>query len=76
MGIVAIGALHILPIWLYAYQGGFLTESLNIPPWGQVGVMTGLVMGRGLCLAVEVRKSRYHGVFVVMLIFIKFWRKI
>ncbi|XP_064612319.1 uncharacterized protein LOC135476269 [Liolophura sinensis] len=54
MGIVAIGSLHILPIWLYAYQCSFLTESLDMPLWGQLGVMAGLVMGRVLCLAVEI----------------------
>ncbi|XP_015223158.1 CDP-diacylglycerol--glycerol-3-phosphate 3-phosphatidyltransferase isoform X1 [Lepisosteus oculatus] len=53
-GVLAIGGLHVLPVWLYGYQRGVLTEPLSIPAWLQgLGAIV-LIAGRLLCFTVEV----------------------
>ncbi|XP_036393259.1 uncharacterized protein si:ch1073-145m9.1 isoform X1 [Megalops cyprinoides] len=54
LGVLVIGGLHVLPVWLYGYQLGVLTEPLCVPDWLQVLGILLLAMGRVLCFAVEV----------------------
>ncbi|XP_064158457.1 CDP-diacylglycerol--inositol 3-phosphatidyltransferase isoform X1 [Anguilla rostrata] len=53
-GVLAIGGLHVLPVWLYGYQQGVLSRPLCVPEWLQVLGVLVLAGGRLLCLCVEV----------------------
>ncbi|KAG9328654.1 hypothetical protein JZ751_011557 [Albula glossodonta] len=54
LGVLAIGGLHVLPVWLYGYQRGVLSQTLCIPDWLQVLGVLVLTAGRLVCLSVEV----------------------
>ncbi|KAI1893380.1 hypothetical protein AGOR_G00123140 [Albula goreensis] len=54
LGVLAIGGLHVLPVWLYGYQRGVLSQTLCIPDWLQVLGVLVLATGRLVCLSVEV----------------------
>ncbi|KAL8569147.1 hypothetical protein ACOMHN_020274 [Nucella lapillus] len=51
-GTAAICGLHLLPLWLYGYEFGFLT-AIHLPPWSQLLGITLLTVGRVICLYVE-----------------------
>lgn len=54
LGVFTIAGLHVLPVWLYGYQHGVLTNTFYIPEWFQgLGLML-LAAGRLLCMSVEV----------------------
>ncbi|KAK7475673.1 hypothetical protein BaRGS_00033099 [Batillaria attramentaria] len=52
-GVAAIGGLHVLPIWLYAWESGFMTLTLAIPVSLQLTGIALLTTGRVICLVVE-----------------------
>ncbi|XP_031429492.1 CDP-diacylglycerol--glycerol-3-phosphate 3-phosphatidyltransferase [Clupea harengus] len=53
LGVFTIAGLHVLPVWLYGYQHGVLTNTFYIPEWFQgLGLML-LAAGRLLCMSVE-----------------------
>ena len=52
-GIVAVGSLQALPIWLYAHYMKLFLE-LGIPSWVVYLGIGLLAAGRALCMAVEV----------------------
>jgi len=53
MGCFAVGSLVVLPIWLFALHHDFVTR-LSIPLLVQHSVSFTLIIGRSLCLFVEV----------------------
>ncbi|KAK1157593.1 CDP-diacylglycerol--glycerol-3-phosphate 3-phosphatidyltransferase isoform X2 [Acipenser oxyrinchus oxyrinchus] len=54
LGVLCISGLHVLPVWLYGYQKGVLTEVLFVPFTLQCCGIAILTAGRLLCFAVEV----------------------
>lgn len=52
-GIYAITGLHVLPIWIYACQTEILSQIFPIPIVIQMFVILILILGRLLCLRVE-----------------------
>ena len=57
-GTAAIGGLHVLPLWLYAYRTGYLSAELAMPMWAQLSGIAAFTVGRVVCLFVEVGWSR------------------
>ncbi|RXM96266.1 Protein phosphatase 1D [Acipenser ruthenus] len=53
LGVLCISGLHVLPVWLYGYQKGVLTEVLFVPFTLQCCGIAILTAGRLLCFAVE-----------------------
>jgi hypothetical protein len=53
-GVLAIGSLHALPLWLYCLSNN-VTSSLFIPAIASWFITAVLVIGRVLCASVEVR---------------------
>ncbi|XP_063060916.1 CDP-diacylglycerol--glycerol-3-phosphate 3-phosphatidyltransferase [Engraulis encrasicolus] len=54
LGVFTIAGLHVLPVWLYGYQYGFLTSALHIPHSLQILGILLLAAGRLLCMCVEI----------------------
>ncbi|XP_041378399.1 CDP-diacylglycerol--inositol 3-phosphatidyltransferase 1-like [Gigantopelta aegis] len=53
MGFLAVGSLHILPLWLYCYEMNFFTQTLLMPVWMQLAGIAVLTVGRVVCFSVE-----------------------
>nr|XP_005986944.2 PREDICTED: uncharacterized protein LOC102354732 [Latimeria chalumnae] len=63
-GIFAITGLHVLPIWLYGYSRGVLTNTFFMPRVLQwLGILL-LSSGRALCMMVEVWCIWMHILFL------------
>ncbi|GFR81889.1 phosphatidylinositol synthase [Elysia marginata] len=52
-GFLAVGSLHVLPLWFYGYESRFFTQSLGLPMWLQLSGIVTLAVGRTVCAAVE-----------------------
>jgi len=53
MGCFAVGSLVVLPVWLFALHKGFIA-CLSVPLLVQHSISFTLIIGRSLCLHVEV----------------------
>uniref|UniRef100_A0A3P9KGS8 CDP-diacylglycerol--inositol 3-phosphatidyltransferase n=1 Tax=Oryzias latipes TaxID=8090 RepID=A0A3P9KGS8_ORYLA len=53
LGMWVVSGLHVLPVWLYAYQEGLLSAWIDLPLWIQVVGAVFLTMGRLLALLAE-----------------------
>lgn len=52
-GVTAIAGLHVLPIWLYAWETGFMAMTLSVPVSVQLVGIAALTTGRVICFFVE-----------------------
>ncbi|XP_050409004.1 uncharacterized protein LOC126823971 [Patella vulgata] len=64
LGMFIISGLHVLPIWLYGLQSGYL-DSLNLPVLIQIMVVLILIGGRGVCCIVELFYNKKYVEFLL-----------
>jgi len=65
VGCFAVGSLVVLPIWLFALHHGFIAQ-LSVPLLIQHSISFTLIIGRSLCLFVEVCASFLPAVCILI----------
>ncbi|XP_059154103.1 uncharacterized protein LOC131939662 [Physella acuta] len=65
LGFLAVGSLHILPLWLYGCTYHVLTHWLGWSVYVQYGVMVLLTLGRLLCAIVELFYVKEYIIYLI-----------